>query len=58
MVRIVSALQAARLFLAHGFIQEQASICHIVDEAEVDVTLLVLRIVYAETALHKRNSWS
>src|ERR1700680_4025581 len=31
MARIVSALRAARLLLAHGFIQEQASMCRIVD---------------------------
>ncbi|WP_454828147.1 hypothetical protein [Paraburkholderia xenovorans] len=54
MARIVSALRAARLLLAHGFIQEQASMCRIVDEAEVDVTFLVLGIVYGETELHKR----
>jgi hypothetical protein len=54
MARIVSALRAARLLLAHGFIQEQASMCRIVDEAEVDVTFLVLGIVYGEAELHKR----
>jgi hypothetical protein len=54
MARIVSTLRAARLLLAHGFIQEQASMCRIVDEAEVDVKFLVLGIVYGETELHKR----
>ncbi|WP_206957491.1 hypothetical protein [Trinickia acidisoli] len=54
MARIVSALRAARLLLAHGFIQEQAAICRIVGEAEVDVTFLALGIVYGETELHKR----
>jgi hypothetical protein len=54
MARIVSALRAARLLLAHGFIQEQAAMCRIVDEAEVDVTFLSMGIVYEESELHKR----
>ncbi|WP_157685988.1 hypothetical protein [Robbsia andropogonis] len=54
LARIVSTLRAAHLLLSNGFIQEQASLCRIVDEAEVDVTFLALGLIHGETDLHKR----
>jgi hypothetical protein len=54
MARLVSALRAARVLLARGFIAEQAAICRIVDEASEDISFLALGLVYEETDLHKK----
>ena len=54
MARIVSALRAALLLLDHGFIQEQALMCRIIEEAEVDVTFLAYGLIDGETELHKK----
>jgi hypothetical protein len=54
MARLVSALRAARVLLAQGFIAEQAAICRIVDEASEDINFLALGLMYGETELHRK----
>ncbi|WP_241814080.1 hypothetical protein [Caballeronia zhejiangensis] len=54
MARVVSALRAAQLLLSGGFIQEQAAINRMLDEAEDDINFLSLGIVFGETELHKQ----
>jgi len=54
LARVVSSLRAARLLLAHGFIQEQAAMHRMIDEAEEDVSFLSLGMIYGETELHKK----
>ncbi|MDR5836612.1 hypothetical protein [Caballeronia sp. LZ034LL] len=53
MARLVSALRAVRILLAHGFVAEQAAVCRIADEASEDVNFLALGIIHGETYLHK-----
>ncbi|MFK4448506.1 hypothetical protein ABH944_008526 [Caballeronia udeis] len=54
MARLVSALRAARVLLAQGFIAEQAAVCRIVDEASEDINFLALGLMHEETELHKK----
>lgn len=53
MARLVSALRAVRILLAHGFVAEQAAVCRIADEASEDINFLALGLIHGETDLHK-----
>lgn len=54
LARMVSTLDAARLLLNHGFIQEQASLQRVLDEIHEDIGFLNLGILRGEdtSALH------
>jgi hypothetical protein len=53
MARLVSALRAVRILLAHGFVAEQAAVCRIADEASEDIQFLALGLMHGETEVHK-----
>ena len=54
MARVVRGLRAALLLLEQGFIQEQAALCRMVDEACEDVSFLALGLTLGETDLHRQ----
>ncbi|WP_245637217.1 hypothetical protein [Burkholderia singularis] len=54
MARVVSGLRAVLLLLEHGYIQEQAVVCRMVDEACEDVSFLALGLIFEETDLHRQ----
>lgn len=54
MARVVSGLRAALLLLEQGYIQEQAAVCRMVDEACEDVSFLALGLIVEETDLHRQ----
>ncbi|MDG4475140.1 hypothetical protein [Thiovibrio frasassiensis] len=49
--RIVSTLQAARLLMNHGFVQEQASLQRILDEMDEDVMFLAYTVIFNDKTL-------
>ena len=49
LARMVSTLDAARLLLDHGFVQEQASLQRVLDEIQEDIIFLVFGILRRET---------
>ena len=49
LARMVSSLDAARLLLNHGFVQEQASLQRVLDEIQEDVAFLVFGILKGDT---------
>ena len=56
LVRMVSTLDAARLLLNNGFLQEQASLQRVIDEIHSDVMFLALGVVNGDqgSCLHRR----
>jgi hypothetical protein len=54
LARLVSTLQAARLLMEHGFVQEQASLQRVLDEIGEDIMFLALGVIYDNiTPLHQ-----
>lgn len=52
--RVISGLHAARLLLAHGFVQEQAALQRILDEFNEDVMFLAYGVISNDiTELHR-----
>ena len=49
LARLLSGLQAARLLMEHGFVQEQASLQRMLDEMQQDITFLSYSIILDET---------
>ena len=49
LARMVSTLDAARLLLDHGFVQEQASLQRVLDEIQEDIMFLVFGILRGES---------
>ena len=56
LVRMVSTLDAARLLLSNGFLQEQASLQRVLDEIQSDVMFLALGVLKGDhdSELHRR----
>lgn len=55
LARMVSTLDAARLLLNHGFVQEQAALQRILDEIQEDILFLAYGVIFNElTPLHQR----
>lgn len=55
LARLVSSLNAARLLLEAGFVQEQASLQRILDEITEDVSFLAFSVILGElTPLHEK----
>lgn len=53
LARLVSSLNAARLLLEAGFVQEQASLQRILDEITEDISFLAFSVILGElTPLH------
>ena len=53
LARVVSGLHAARILLAHGYIQELGSLHRMLDEFHEDITFLCLAVIYDDlTELH------
>jgi hypothetical protein len=46
LARMVSTLHAARLLMARGFVQEQATLQRVLDELQEDITFLSLGVVF------------
>lgn len=54
LARVISGLHAARLLLAHGFVQEQAALQRMLDEFNEDVLFLAYGVISADiTELHR-----
>jgi hypothetical protein len=54
LARLVSTLDAARILMEYGFVQEQAALQRILDEIEEDITFLALGVIYSDiTPLHQ-----
>ena len=53
LARMVSTLDAARILLNHGFVQEQASLQRLLDEIQEDVLFLALGVIHGQTPLHR-----
>jgi hypothetical protein len=54
LARLVSTLQAARLLMEHGFVQEQATLQRVLDEIEEDITFLAFGVIFNDmTPLHQ-----
>ena len=54
LARMVSTLDAARLLLEHGFVQEQATLQRVLDEIQEDLLFLAYGVIYDDlTSLHK-----
>lgn len=54
LARILTGLQAARLLLEHGFLQEHGALQRILDELHEDVSFLALAVIYDNhTPLHQ-----
>ncbi len=55
LARMVSTLDAARLLLNHGFVQEQAALQRVIDEIQEDIHFLACGVIYDDlTPLHQR----
>ena len=55
LVRMVSTLDAARLLLNHGFVQEQGALQRIIDEIQDDIRFLASGVIFDDlTPLHQR----
>ena len=55
LVRMVSTLDAARLMLNHGFVQEQAALQRVLDEIQEDLLFLAYGVICNDlTSLHER----
>ncbi len=55
LARLVSSLNAARLLLEAGFVQEQASLQRILDEITEDISFLALSVINGEsTPIHEQ----
>ena len=55
LARMVSTLNATRLLLNHGFVQEQATLQRILDEIQEDLLFLASGVIYDDLApLHQR----
>ena len=57
LARMVSTLDAARLLLNHGYIQEQASLQRILDEIHEDIGFLVFGILRGENTSTLHNDY-
>jgi hypothetical protein len=54
LARLVSTLQAARLLMNHGFVQEQGALQRMMDELKEDISFLAYAVIFNEvTPLHK-----
>jgi hypothetical protein len=54
LARLVSTLQAARLLVEHGFVQEQATLQRVLDEIDEDIKFLAFGIIFNDmTSLHQ-----
>lgn len=55
LARVITGLQAARVLLERGFVQEQAALHRILDEFQEDITFLSYAVIFdATTELHQR----
>ncbi len=55
LARMVSTLDAARLLLEHGFVQEQAALQRVLDEIQEDLLFLADGVIFNDlTTLHKK----
>lgn len=55
LARVVSGLHAARVLLAHGYVQELGALQRMLDEFQEDITFLCLAVIYSDlTGLHVR----
>lgn len=55
LARVVSGLHAARVLLAHGYVQELGALQRMLDEFHEDITFLCLAVIYDDiTDLHVR----
>jgi hypothetical protein len=53
LARLVSSLDASRILMTHGFVQEQAAMQRILDELEEDIMFLSFGIIFGKwTSLH------
>ena len=55
MARIISGLRAAYLLLHNGYLQEQASLCRMIDEFNEDVVFLCLPLLGHEETTHNQQ---
>jgi hypothetical protein len=54
LARVISGLHAARLLLAHGFLQEQGALQRMLDEFNEDIRFLAYSVISGDTTeLHR-----
>lgn len=54
LARLVTGLHAARLLMESGFVQEQAALQRMIDEAQEDITFLAFSVIFDEVTPHHK----